>query len=263
MVDRLPPLIPREKLLGNPQRIQPMLSPDGLLLAYLAPDDRDVLQIWVRTLGLDDDRCVSKAQRPVQFYGWCWDSKTIFCFPDIDGDENWHVNAIDLETESVRDLTPWQGVRCYPELTMTSPARPNEMLAPLNVRDRSQMDLWRIDLTTGAAVLEVENPGDVAWWIADDELVVRCSFGWTPSSLPPCRYAGRDGRREAVKLIFGTEPNTLRNQFEAAFNILSYWREVAAHGQASTISELEAYEALGRLLRLSAFVCDNWTELTS
>src|SRR5262249_18108502 len=53
------------------------------------------------------------------------------------------------------------------------------------------------------------------------------------------KYAGRDGRREVMKLIFGTQTNTLRNQFEAAFNILSYWRDDAAHGQASTISELE------------------------
>jgi dipeptidyl aminopeptidase/acylaminoacyl peptidase len=181
----MPPLIPREVLLGNPRRWQPTISPDGAKLAYLAPDEREILQIWVRTLGRDDDRCVSNARRSVPFYGWSlygWsgDSKSIFYFPDTEGDENWHVHLIDLETNKVRDLTPWQGVRCYPDITMTSPARPNEMLAPLNVRDRALMDLWRIDLSTGAAVLEVENPGDVAWWVADDELVVRCSFGWTP-----------------------------------------------------------------------------------
>jgi|SRR6516225_319090 hypothetical protein len=67
MAGELPPLITRKKLLGSPKRVEPMLSPDGLQLAYLAPDERDVLQIWVRTIGLDDDRCVSKAQRPVQF----------------------------------------------------------------------------------------------------------------------------------------------------------------------------------------------------
>lgn len=135
-------------------------------------DEREILQIWVRTLGKDDDRCVSNARRSVPFYGrslygWRWDSKSIFYFPDTEGDENWHVHLTDLETNKVRDLTPWQGVRCYPDITMTSPARPNEMLAPLNVRDRAQMDVWRIDLRTGAAVLEVETPSDVAWWVAD------------------------------------------------------------------------------------------------
>jgi hypothetical protein len=144
MGNSLPPLIPRGVLLGSPKRWQPTISPDGAKLAYLAPDEREILQIWVRTFGRNDDRCVSNARRPVSFYGWRWDSKSIFCFPDIEGDENWHVHAIDLETKNARDLTPWQGVRCYHELTMTSPARPNEMLVALNVRDRTLMDVWRI-----------------------------------------------------------------------------------------------------------------------
>ena len=42
------------------------------------------------------------------------------------------------------------------------------------------MDVWRINLSSGAATLEIENPGDVAWWIADDELVVRAGCGYTP-----------------------------------------------------------------------------------
>jgi hypothetical protein len=50
----------------------------------------------------------------------------------------------------------------------------------LNVRDRKVMDVWRIALGTGAATLEVDNPGDVAWWIADDDLVVRACYGFTP-----------------------------------------------------------------------------------
>jgi Tol biopolymer transport system component len=106
MAAELPPLIPRETLLGSPKRWQPLLSPDGSRLAYLGPNDLDVLQIWVRTLSQDDDRCVSRAPRPVQFYGWSWDSKTIFYARDSEGDENWHIHAIDLESGNIRNLTP-------------------------------------------------------------------------------------------------------------------------------------------------------------
>jgi len=143
MTAEMPPLIPRETLLGSPKRWQPMLSPDGSRLAYLAPNDFDVLQIWVRTLGQDDDRCISSARRPVQYYAWCWDSKTIFCAQDTEGDENWHIHAIDLESRNVRDLTPWQGVRCH--YMIMSVKHPGEMLALLNVRDRKLMDVWRIN----------------------------------------------------------------------------------------------------------------------
>jgi len=51
MSNSIPPLIPRRVLLGAPKRWQPTISPNEERLAYLAPDFRDVLQIWVRTLG--------------------------------------------------------------------------------------------------------------------------------------------------------------------------------------------------------------------
>jgi dipeptidyl aminopeptidase/acylaminoacyl peptidase len=187
MAAGIPTLIPREVLLGNPKRSQPVLSPDGTRIAYLAPDDRGVLQIWIRTLGTDDDRCVSAGRQPIQTYRlgsgivnyeWTSDSGSILYGQDKEGDENYHTYAIDLETSNVRDLTPWQGVRC--DHTITSAKRPGEILAVLNVRDRKLMDVWRIDPRTGAATLEVENPGDVAWWLADDDLVVRAARARTP-----------------------------------------------------------------------------------
>jgi dipeptidyl aminopeptidase/acylaminoacyl peptidase len=165
------PLIPREILLGNPRRSQPAISPDGARIAYLAPDDRNALQVWVRTIGNTDDRCVSNERHSIQTCEWTWDSKIILYRQDSEGDENYHTYAIDLQSGNVRDLTPWPGVRCH--YTMTSAERPGEILAVLNVRDRALMDVWRIDLRTGAATLEVENPGDVSWWVADDDLVVR------------------------------------------------------------------------------------------
>lgn len=171
-------------LLDNPKRWQPVLSPDGSRIAYLAPNEHDTLQIWVRTLGKNDNRC---ERGPIQVYRlgldlenceWGCDSKTILYGQDKEGDENYHYYAIDLDSGNVRDLTPWQGVRC--DYTMARMKRPGEILAVLNFRDRKLMEVWRIDLRTGAAVLEVENPGDVSWWVADDDLVVRGARARTP-----------------------------------------------------------------------------------
>jgi hypothetical protein len=55
----LPPLIPRDVLFGNPERTAPRLSPDGKHLAWLAPDAKNVLQVWVKTIGADDARMVT------------------------------------------------------------------------------------------------------------------------------------------------------------------------------------------------------------
>jgi len=56
---QLPPLIPRKVLFGNPTRANPLISPDGKHLSYLAPDKNDVLQVWVQTVGKDDARQVT------------------------------------------------------------------------------------------------------------------------------------------------------------------------------------------------------------
>ena len=55
-------LIPRSVLFGNPERSSPQISPDGALLAYLAPD-QGVLNIWVRTLGKTDDRAITNDRK--------------------------------------------------------------------------------------------------------------------------------------------------------------------------------------------------------
>jgi hypothetical protein len=65
-----------------------------------------------------------------------------------------------------------------------------------------------------------------------------------------------------MKLIFGNATHKLEAPFKSGFEVLSYWRDSAAHGRASDISQIEAHEALSRLLRLSRLVADNWGELT-
>ncbi len=52
-------LIPLEVLLGNPEKMQPKISPDGRRMSYIAPVD-GVLNVWVGTTGGDDERPVTK-----------------------------------------------------------------------------------------------------------------------------------------------------------------------------------------------------------
>ncbi|HSU90314.1 MAG TPA: hypothetical protein VLI44_02615, partial [Sporolactobacillaceae bacterium] len=174
-----PPLIPRENLLGNPERANPTISPDGKHLGWLAPDSHDVLQVWVQTNGKKDSRAVTAEKtRGISSYGWAFDSKTIIYAQDAAGDENFHLFAVSLDTNNIRDLTPWSGVRA--ESVASNPKFPEQILVALNLRDRKTMDVYRIDLVTGAAVLDTKNPGDVARWLADDNMIVRAAVITTP-----------------------------------------------------------------------------------
>src|SRR5580765_1737447 len=85
------PLIPRSVLFGNPERSSPEISPDGAMLAYLAPD-QGVLNVWVRTLGKSDDRVITQdRKRGIRNLAWQYDSKNILYTQDQNGDENWRV----------------------------------------------------------------------------------------------------------------------------------------------------------------------------
>jgi dipeptidyl aminopeptidase/acylaminoacyl peptidase len=174
----LPPLIPREVLLGNPDKASPRISPDGKRLAYLAPVD-GVLNVWVRTLGEEDDRAVTAdTKRGIRIFYWQQDSQHILYLQDQDGDENWHGYQTHVETRNTRDLTPFQGVQA--QLVAIDPNFPHELLVGLNLEDRQLHDVYRIDLRTGAVVLDTKNPGDVAGWAVDNQMQVRVASVFLP-----------------------------------------------------------------------------------
>jgi dipeptidyl aminopeptidase/acylaminoacyl peptidase len=173
------PLIPRQILFGNPVKASPRISPDGMRLAYLAPSDQGVLNVWVRTIGKTDDvQVTNDTHRGIRSHFWAEDGKYLFYMQDLGGDENFHVYSVDLETRTVRDLTPYQGVRA--EGVMLDKKFPNEMLVGLNLRDRRVFDMYRIDLATGAITLDTENPGDVLGWVTDAEFQIRAAQAQNP-----------------------------------------------------------------------------------
>jgi len=168
----LPPLIPRDVLFGNPEKATPQISPDGTHLAYLAPDAKNVLQVWVQTIGKDDAAAITKdSHRGIREYLWAPSGQQVLYFQDNDGDENFHMYASDLATKETRDLTPFQGIRATP--VATDPKFPNEMLVQMNRRNKQVFDVYRLDFTTGALTLEVENPGNVGDWTTDLDMKVR------------------------------------------------------------------------------------------
>ncbi len=173
-----PPLIPREVLFGNPERASPALSPDGKHLAYLAPDENDVMQVWLRTPeGEADRRLTADKKRGIRMFFWTFTPDCLIYMQDSDGDENWHLYAVNISSGTVRDLTPFQGVRA--ELTAMDADTPGEILVQMNLRDPKTFDVHRVDLRTGAVEEAAENPGNVIVWQADSRLRVLAATGTT------------------------------------------------------------------------------------
>jgi hypothetical protein len=76
-------------------------------------------------------------------------------------------------------------------------------------------------------------------------------------------YMSAQGRKRTIDSIIHGARAGIAEPFKAATDLLAYWRDEAAHGTASEISEIEAHTALGRLVRFAQFASDNWSELTA
>jgi dipeptidyl aminopeptidase/acylaminoacyl peptidase len=202
----LPPLISREILFGNPEKTAPQMSPDGKKLSWLAPDKKNVLQVWVQTIGQKDEKSVTNdKKRGIRQYLWAKNSKEVLYLQDTDGDENWHIYGVDLESGNVRDLTPFQGVRA--QVSATDYKFPNEILVSLNLRDRRLFDVYRLTLSTGALVLDTENPGDVSDFRADPELQIRAASLTTKDGGTEIRI--RDNPKSAWKTWLKVGPEEI------------------------------------------------------
>jgi dipeptidyl aminopeptidase/acylaminoacyl peptidase len=179
---QLPPLIPSKIFLGNPARTMPQLSPDGTRLSYMAEGENGILHIFVQTLGKDDARqATHDLRREVRFYLWAADSQHILYEQDAAGDENYHIFSLALKSGQIRDLTPFVGVKAQ-NLT-TSPDHPNEILVGMNLQNRQTFDMYRINLNTGAVMLDTTNPGDVLSWTVDPNFQIRAATAFDPVSV--------------------------------------------------------------------------------
>jgi len=167
----IPGLIPREVLFGNPVKAGPKISPDGQKMAYLAPVD-NVLNVWVGDIGSEDCRPVTKdTDRGIRIYLWAEDSRHILYLQDVGGNENWRLYAVDLETDDIRELTPFEEVQV--QIVDHNRDFPDEILIAMNKENPEVHDVYHLNLTSGAIRLVAKNPGNVADWVADAHLKVR------------------------------------------------------------------------------------------
>ncbi|MBE9142797.1 S9 family peptidase [Planktothrix mougeotii] len=174
----LPPLIPRDLLFGNPERTSPSLSPDGKYLAYIAPDDNNILQVWLKTVGEEETQALTRdPKRGIRFFFWTYNPDQLMYVQDSDGDENWHLYLVDVKTNIVRDLTPFQGVRA--QVVNVDHKFPDQILVGMNLRDPQVFDVYQVNLKNGAVDFHTENPGNILGWTADADFKIRAASSST------------------------------------------------------------------------------------
>ena len=180
MNENAPALIPRKALFGNPEREQVRISRDGTRIGFMAPLD-GVLNVWVAPASDPNaaHAVTSDAKRGIPFYVWTHNANYLLYVQDSEGDEDWHIYAVNVETGETKDLTPFEGV--HATLMPMSPNFPDEALIGLNDRDARYHDIHRVNILTGDTSLVMENDIGALGFHADDDFRIRLAMLTTES----------------------------------------------------------------------------------
>src|SRR5215212_7574264 len=126
------PLVPRQVLFGNPERVSPRISPDGRRLAWIAPDE-DVLNVWLNQVGAELDKAeavTDDRDRGIRSFFWAHDNRHLLYIQDVGGDEDWHLFSVVLDTAETHDVTPVEVVQA--RVDETDKRAPDVILVSLN-----------------------------------------------------------------------------------------------------------------------------------
>ena len=229
------PLVPRSVLFGNPERTAASISPDGTRLGFVAPVD-EVLNVWVAPIDdLDAARPVTHDRgHGVQVYRFAHDDRTLLYLRDTEGDENWRLYTLDLETGESTLRTPAEGVTAA--LMGHNRWNPTTVLVGLNADNPQLHDVYSLDLPTGELTKVEDNPG-FAGWLVDSDLQVRGGAAMTPDGGVVIALREPDGSYAPWRQI--------GPQDVATTSVLGYTRDGSA---MLLISSLDVNA--GRLVRL-------------
>ncbi|MGZ3259669.1 MAG: S9 family peptidase, partial [Croceibacterium sp.] len=168
------PLITREALFGNPVRSGGIISPDGKWLGWMAPHE-GVMNVFVAPFDKPGEarRMTSATERPIPFFSFTRDSRSVIYIQDKAGDENFLLYQVDLASGAERTLTPFENTRV--RVIGGSHTIRDKLLIGLNNRNAQYHDVYLLNLTTGALDLVMQNDSYVSF-LADDTLTLRIAM---------------------------------------------------------------------------------------
>lgn len=185
--------IPLDVLVGGPTRAQPRISPDGRLLAFLAPRE-GAMNVWVQEVVRGEPRPLTSESLDVPVFFWQYDSRHVLYLNRSPGDAERHLIQIDVSSGERHDLTPFDGVAAagfYRQDHMFGdPNYPNELLVSLNHPNPRLYQWYRIRLPERTLELDTQAQDDVWIWRADNHFRIRSAQAQLPDGGWEIRIRG-------------------------------------------------------------------------
>ncbi|MBV8652393.1 MAG: S9 family peptidase [Alphaproteobacteria bacterium] len=156
---------------GIEGRTRYRLSPDGTKLSWIAFEN-DFAALHVQAVGGGPVTIISLYRVPILNYAWTADNRHILIDRDDDGTENDHILVADIEhPENPVDATPAPGSKSIAYFVPS--ANPRIAYITSNERDRTEFDLYAVDLASGTKMLVDTADGTPTRWLIDRDGTVR------------------------------------------------------------------------------------------
>ncbi|MEJ2054445.1 MAG: S9 family peptidase [Calditrichaceae bacterium] len=168
-----PPLIPMKDFFKNPTKTSIKLSPNGEHLAYMQPW-KNRMNVYVQKIGEDKEtKLTSATERDIAGFFWANNGRIAYV-QDKGGNENFHLFAVDITGENLKELTPFEGVR----VQVVDDLEDDEefMLISMNKRNPQVFDVYRININSGDMKMIAENPGNIVGWMTDNDGKLRLAI---------------------------------------------------------------------------------------
>lgn len=171
-----PALIPRNVLFGLQDKTGVAFSRDGTRISWLAPY-RGALNVWVAPADNPDAaKPVTNTGNGTRTYYWAYTNNHVLYLQDTDGDENYRIYSVNVDTGESKTLTPSKAVRAG--VQKISSKFPREILVTLNERDPAQFDIYRVNIESGEISLVLQNDGFTSF-VTDDDFNIRFAIRTT------------------------------------------------------------------------------------
>lgn len=197
-----PPVIPVEDFFRLPEKARYTLSPDGKNYAWLAPwkGRMNIFTAPISKIGRDSGKRLTSAEdRDITSYGWGSNSRILYV-QDKGGDENYHIYSVSIGGGSVRDLTPFEGVRAG--ITEILEDDEEHVLIEMNKRDRTVFDVYRLNIVDGSMEMIAQNPGTIVGWDTDNDGRLRLAYETVGTNT---RVLYRDTETSPWRTLFDTD----------------------------------------------------------
>ncbi|WP_420320227.1 prolyl oligopeptidase family serine peptidase [Flagellimonas sp.] len=136
-----------EDYFANPRAFTFRFSPDGKYLSYRESDENGKQHIYVKNIVTGEaKRAIEEKDELVRGYGWLNNGRLYYSM-DKGGDENYHIYAVDLDGNNLKDLTPYDGVQG--QFTELLREDKEHIIVSMNKNNPQVFEPYKVNLNTG------------------------------------------------------------------------------------------------------------------